>query len=56
MKILKFTDFVSSEVLNEGYNFINEEDEKQNEMEYVFSKDGLLFDFTDLFTNYINKK
>ena len=56
MKILKFTDFVSSVVLNERYNFINEEDEKHNEMEYVFSKDGEQFDFTDLFTNYINKK
>lgn len=56
MRIKKFTDFVSNEGLNESFRFINEEDTKTEDvMQYTINKDGLIFDFTDLYTNYINK-
>lgn len=56
MKIMKFTDFVSNEGLNESYTFINEEETKTEDvMQYTINKEGIIYDFTDLYVNYINK-
>lgn len=56
MKIMKFTDFVSNEGLNENYTFINEDETSaENVMEYTVMKDGFTFDFTDLYVKYLNK-
>ena len=56
MKIMKFGDFTSTEVINENNSFLLEEDVMGgSEMNYTIMKDGFMFDFTDLYVNIVNK-
>jgi hypothetical protein len=54
MKILKFIDFVSNEVLYEEDSVTPTIDQQTNKMDYKIKYGGIEYDFTDLFTNYIN--
>jgi hypothetical protein len=56
MKILKFIDFVSNEVLYEEDSVTTTPDQQTNKTNYKITYEGIEYDFTDLFTNYINKK
>ena len=56
MKILKFIDFVSNEVLYEEDSVTPTTDQQTNKTDYKIKYEGIEYDFTDLFTNYINKK
>ena len=55
MKILKFIDFVSNEVLYEEDSVTTTPDQQTNKTNYKITYEGIEYDFTDLFTNYINK-
>jgi hypothetical protein len=55
MKILKFIDFVSNEVLYEEDSVTTTPDQQPNKTNYKITYEGIEYDFTDLFTNYINK-
>ena len=75
MKIMKFGDFASFEIMNEddmadnSYSTANSENAfklKGSDVEqsysvkgtgpdYTFIKDSVMFDFTDLYVNFVNK-
>jgi hypothetical protein len=55
MKILKFINFVSSEILYEEDSLTATNDQQTIKTDYKITYEGIEYDFTDLFTNYINK-